>query len=855
VDGTAVAPVAVVSARYPALAAAIPFALGILAGGSQEAGRIVGPGGVGVGPRIAAASLVGLALVPAASFGTTSRLAGACAAFALGVVRAAEGAPPPLAAAARYASDSLWIGRVGVARPGGFRLDGVRPVEGAGGLDQSSGEFRENAPRARIPGLVDVFVPGDSPPPAFGSIVLVRGALETIESRRNPGLPDPRQLARRDRVVARLRAREPARAVAAPGSAARFAASVAAWRERFAARQDALYPADAAAFLRALFLGDRTLLDPALRADFRDTGAAHLLALSGQHVVLVAMLIARGLTFLRIPRRLHLPASLLALGAYLVLVGAPSSIARAGVVIALILVAAPLRRRSEPGNVLGVALLVLLALNPSGLWDAGLTLSFAATAGLVFLLPIVRERFLPDARGPIRHVIEAIRVTIAATWPLVPLEGAYFGAIPVVGVATNILLVPATGLLLALHVAVLALSVLPFEALGLPSPARDLAATTALLSHGTVAAVRAFARILPPPVAVPAAWLPFAALFAVVSVLVLFPPRAFRGAVWLAAPLVALVLVAAPSRPPLRITVFDVGQGDAILVEGSAARVLVDAGPAWSRWDSGERVVVPALRARGVRTLDALVLSHGDADHCGGAAAVLDALRVTSLFEPDPSAAPRSRIHARAREAAARAGTPDRALAEGDSIFLGGRRRALRAPTATACVLHPPRGGPRAGLAPGGNERSIQLDVACGRVHVFLTGDLPTEEEARLFREGLLPRGAILKVAHHGSRGSTGAAYLGALRPPAALISVGAKNRYHHPHPLLLERLAASRATILRTDDGGALVVESDGTRAIIRASLAAAPALRLVYLAPDDPRIAGPIPRAPVSAEPPAYD
>ncbi len=172
-----------------------------------------------------------------------------------------------------------------------------------------------------------------------------------------------------------------------------------------------------------------------------------------------------------------------------------------------------------------------------------------------------------------------------------------------------------------------------------------------------------------------------------------------------------------------------------------------------------------------------------------------------------------------------------------------------------ARVLHPPRSAGPPPREPHGNARSIVLDLSLGNVHVLLTGDLPAEEEARLAAAGGVPRGALLKVAHHGSRGSSAEPFLAAARPPAALVSAGARNRYGHPHPETLARLDAVGSRVFRTDRDGALTLETDGARAIVRSALGAAPPLRLVFLAPDDPRPAGPLPRAPVAAPPTACD
>lgn len=815
-------------ARRPALLFAIPLALGVWLGGTF--GGSLAPSRDAEWP--ARAFVTGALLVlPVVPLIARHRAAAVLVTLGLGALRGVDGAPAPLTDVSPFASDSVWVGRVAVVRNRSFVLDDVwaEPVAPDGA-----------APLPMLTGRLDVV--GADTLPELGERIRVHGRIAPLPSGRNPGLWDPRRLARRDRLVARLECEGRSESLAPPSLGWRVERALGECRRGIIAKHEALYDSTAASFHQALFLGDRSRLDPDLGFDFRDTGAAHLLALSGEHVSLVALFVDRALAFARIGAALRWPSSLLLIGAYVFVTGAPASVARAGILFALCLGARPLGRRLDAANALGVSLTILLLLRPEDLWDAGLLLSFGATGGIIFLYPVLRAIILPGASGLARAALDLILVTLSATLPLLPLEAHLFGALPVCGLVTNPILVPLTGLLLALHVTTLTASLVPWSVLHLPALDRDLAAITMLVTRLDVALVRALAAALPPPALVPAAWIPCAALYAGALALLLWPGRARASRFVVAMPLAALIAAGLPADAALRITLLDVGQGDAILVESRGARVLVDAGPRSPRSDAGERIVAPALRARGVRRLDALLLSHGDADHCGGAAAVLRRIDVGVMIEPDPLAAPRSRIHGEARAIATLRGVAIDSLRSGDRLVLG--------PGVSARVLHPRQGSQAAGSEANGNERSIALEIEAVRFRFLTSGDLGATAESRLPDLGLAP-GTVLKVAHHGSRGSTPECLLAALAPPVALISAGERNRYGHPHPDVLSRLSRSGALVMRTDERGALSLETDGVRAIVRGHIGGR-SHSLIYDAGGAPRRAGALARTPSSAPPP---
>jgi competence protein ComEC len=244
--------------------------------------------------------------------------------------------------------------------------------------------------------------------------------------------------------------------------------------------------------------------------------------------------------------------------------------------------------------------------------------------------------------------------------------------------------------------------------------------------------------------------------------------------------------------------VIDVGQGDAVAVRSPAGRwILVDAGLAGRGFDAGERRVVPYLAARGVRRLEGLVLTHPHADHTGGAAATLRSLRPRWVGDPG-SPAPSPHYLGLLR-VAVRENTRWVGLRQGASIVLDG---------VAVDFLHPEAIG---ALEDDPNDLSVVMRIAYGEFAAVLTGDATALVEERVVGYyGTDLQAQVLKVGHHGSATSTTPAFLDAVRPAIAVVSAGRDNRYGHPHTVVVDRLEASGARVLRTDRHGSVVIRAD---------------------------------------------
>jgi competence protein ComEC len=570
----------------------------------------------------------------------------------------------------------------------------------------------------------------------------------------------------------------------------------AAARAREAARRAlarAIPPGTERGLVVAMVLGDRSGVDEPTAEAFRASGTYHVLALSGAQVALVAFLIVAGLRRLRAGPWAQAAVTAGAISLYALLVGGDVPVVRAALMASALLLGKALELDASAANLLGLAGLALLVDRPSSAADVGFQLSFGATLGILLLAgPLTRG--VP--RLPLRADL-AIAASVAAQCALAPVLAFWFHRLAPGAVLLNLAAVPLSGAVLLSGLAVLLVSPLG------EGPARlagDLAwiAARALRLSGDLGPLGPWLdlRVAGPPLVA-------LALYAA-GLGLLYRERRGRGLALLAACHVALV--AAPlSRPAdgrLHLTVIDVGQGDGLLLRSPSGRaILVDAGGSRDpRFDPGERRVAPELWRRGVRRVDALVVTHAHPDHVGGAPFLLEAFRVAEVWEgPAPLRDPAWR-QAEARLAAARPGR--RTVARGAGFDWDGARIDVLGP-------RPPRRPPLRVR----NEDSVVLGVAFGDVRFLLTGDVAGEAEEAV----QAPSAFVLKVPHHGSRTSSGEALLARAAPRLAVVSAGAHNPFGHPHPDVIERYRRAGALLLRTDRDGTVEVATDGRRVWVR--------------------------------------
>jgi len=351
--------------------------------------------------------------------------------------------------------------------------------------------------------------------------------------------------------------------------------------------------------------------------------------------------------------------------------------------------------------------------------------------------------------------------------------------------------------------------------------AQPLAGAVAALHHSAVhalrgltfAADRTVAAVTVPAAATPAVWLITSAALVLLSTF--GAPRRRRAvrraatAGLAGAALIGALTVSIRTPPPppaggFRLVAFDVGQGDALLLESGQATLMIDTGgnPV-SDFDPGTRLLAPALRARGIDRLDAVVITHLHADHVGGLAGLLSEIRAHAVWTAplDADAPPVRRLRADA------GAVPLLAQARGSTGRLGD------------CAwqgLHPPAQRHPGDAGPLSNDGSLVLAVRCPRRSLLLTGDGERAAEANYVPSLQVPPGAVLKAPHHGSRTSSGNELLDRLAPRHVVISAGWHNRFGLPDGDVLERYRARRIAVYRTDRDGAVTLTA-GARVRVR--------------------------------------
>ena len=566
----------------------------------------------------------------------------------------------------------------------------------------------------------------------------------------------------------------------------------------------------AAALLRGFVLGEADRIDAATVTDFRRSGLAHLLAVSGENVLLLALLATPALALLGVPLRARLASLVGLIALYVAVTGAGPSIQRAGIMGAAGVIAALAGRPRSRWYATLLAAAVTLAINPRATGDPGWQLSFAAVVGITLGAAPLRDALLAlggrvDVGGWRRALAEGAAVTIAATLATAPLIAADFGVASLTTLPANLLALPAVapvmwlGMIVAAGGQVPGLPVQPLTAL-----AGALAGYVAQIAHwlGSPAWAQAAVPSLGAPVVV-ACYLGLAAATAAGLGFVLrrrgVRPR--RGALVLgvAALAVAIGLLAGPPTPAapvagpgLRISVLDVGQGDAILLDPSGGRpILIDGGP------HGDGIA-GELGGAGVDRLAAAVVTHNQSDHAGGIEDLLGTFPIDRVLYGEP--VPRIVAEARA------AGADPVEVAEGSEVDSGRLRLEF---------LWPPRELESREQArdEDPNVRALVALARWRRFSMLLTADAEAADVP-------LDPGPIdvLKVAHHGSDDPGLGQLLDESAPRLAVISVGADNPYGHPTPGTLAKLAAHRVPVMRTDVDGTVEIDVDGDGWTVRA-------------------------------------
>jgi len=603
-------------------------------------------------------------------------------------------------------------------------------------------------------------------------------------------------------------------------------------RQQLARVLDELYTGDTAGLLKGLLLGQRDAVPLPLEEAYSSLGMAHILAISGGHVAIVVALGFFFFQLLGISRERAIGWLLLVLPVYAWMTGLEVPVIRAAVMAAMALWALWLNRPADHVQSLFLTAGWMAIWNPYWLFQASFQLSFFITFGLILWtdrLAQTLQRWLGFKKWwtPFSHLLA---LNVVAQWVSFPLVIAYFHEYSLLSTVANLTVV-----------SILSLFVIPLGYVTLllgwihPGAAYMLAQLNQRCCEwlwaltAQMAEWRFLVTVWPTPSLV---WIVVFYVFGAwwMSTLSTASPlpgvesrRARRQTAgwrkWFSdfslrrvpARLILLFMAGwlwvgylphATWERGVRVTFLDVGQGDAVVVETPREVWLIDSGgrmpwqpEPWQQredmFDVGEDVVLPYLQHRGIRRLDGIVLTHGDADHVQGFLAVVRRLQVRmAIVNGGPSTPVQEEVLALLRER----GVPVYRAEAGQrwSTEKGIQWEVLHPSTAPAV---------------NDNRHSVVLRLNAYGREVLLTGDVDVQGEMDILASGRLRPADVLKVAHHGSKTSTSDAWLSAVQPELAVISVGKNNLYGHPSPAVLKRLAASDIPVVRTDRDGAVTL------------------------------------------------
>lgn len=644
-----------------------------------------------------------------------------------------------------------------------------------------------------------------------GRSIRATAALRRPARYLNEGVPDfERMMARRGiSLVGTVKSAALVRVVSQGTWIDEAAASIRASVRLALARHVGSRDPQSAAIAIAILIGDRGSLDPIVEQRLQEAGTYHVIAISGGNIAIVAGIVLAVLWALGIRGGWAASAAIVLLAAYALVAGGGPSVMRATLMACIYLGLRIIDQRTAALHAIALTIVAVLVASPLAIADVGLWLTFGASAAIVAGATRVT---LPE-QWWMRGAAALMLASMSAELILLPVVTYVFQRVTIAGLAVNLIAIPCMAI-----VQVAAMLTSAAGAAGIDS----LGSIGGQVTHWGVVGLLESARVVDA-----APWLtwrvPSPPLLLVMAYYVA-ALLAFLRIKWQRPAAIAAMalfwIVAAPHTwarvhgdGQLHVTVMDVGQGDAILATLPNGRTLmIDTGGASIRgdFDIGDRVLGPALRARGIGRLDYLAITHGDPDHIGGAASLVRDFSPSEIWYGTfvNNHAPSLEL----QEMAGRRRTAWRWLQRGDQLDLGGVEVRLHHPGISDWQRQKVR-----------NDDSLVLELRYGQVSILLTGDIGREvEQALLPTLDLLPI-VVLKSPHHGSGTSSSEEFINAIKPRLVLVSCGRANPYGHPLAYVIERYRAVGADIARTDLDGQIEVITDG-RSLSPATFAGAP-------------------------------
>ncbi|NCB93820.1 MAG: ComEC/Rec2 family competence protein [Clostridia bacterium] len=674
----------------------------------------------------------------------------------------------------------------------------------------------------------------------LGCTLRISGKLVIPKEPRNPGEFDQQAYERARKIDFYLEDANVDEIVKETGGFLAFFDGV---RKSCAKIMEEVFPIKEAGVLESMILGEKSQLEEEIKEQYQAAGISHIIAISGLHISLLGLGIWSVLKRVGMPVGLSAFFSILILMGYGCMIGSPTTAVRALIMFGTMLGARICGRAYDLFSALALSAILLLVDNPDLLWDSGFQLSFMAVAGMgcygaVYKGDEKKKQTKEKERDrqsigkktkmneKIHKIVENLQIGIFLWLFTLPVVLHSFYQVSLVGIACNLLVLPL--LPVVLGSGVLAMVVGKWHIGG--GSIMGIAAYGILRIYEYVSDLAEKSSI--------GMWTPGQPKNGVIILYYLILGAGLLWRVWvrqsadqkkshivekstlykviyrmpqisLAAMLV--ILMAAPWSSPRRVTMLDVGQGDGIVIQEKGLNVLIDGGST-SKSKVGSYVILPFLKQQGISNLDGIFLTHTDQDHINGVMEILEEakkgwLTVEYVFMPGWMSAAEEGI--KLEKAAQMAGAVCDYLKAGDEVRMGAMKFHILHPQGEEKFEDP-------------NDGSMVLLWENKQIKGLFTGDFPMQEEENLLEK--MGECDFLKVAHHGSRYSTGEALLAKIQPETAIISAGINNRYGHPHKETVERLKDRKIRVWCTAQAGAITIESGGKEPKVKAFIALPP-------------------------------
>lgn len=643
-----------------------------------------------------------------------------------------------------------------------------------------------------VEGIICYITEGQEP--KMGSFVRVRGKLRSFAEATNPGEFDARRYYQILNYQARL---QNGTILEESVSYDRFKEGLYQIKEYLAGLIDACYEEGDASVMRAMLLGEKSGLDEDTKQLYQLNGVIHILSISGLHISIIGMGFYKLLNKLKLPKLINIPLSICLIYCYGIMCGMSVSAFRAIVMFGLHIAAGLFGRTYDMLTAMAIAGILLLARQPLYVRHSGFLFSFGAILAIGLLRPVMEEMLIGGTKCE-----KLMSTSLSISIVTLPVYLCFYYEYPLYSLFLNLIIIPGTSLIVSD-------GLLTCAAAACFLPLGKYAALPAHILFSFYEICCKLAMQLPGSrniIGAPDTWQIL--IFILIICTVTFCSKKWSRLNFWQFILLALLCITLRFQDGLQITLIDVGQGDSIYIaDDKGGRFLIDGGSS-SKSDVGTYQILPFLKEEGVDTLTAVFVTHMDSDHYNGIGTLIEdmdknGVMIENLILADIGEQSRSNEYHELESLAVKKGIAVQYIHAGDVIRHGKLKLTC---------LHPVAG------EDGGDSNALStvLYLEYDAFTALFTGDLEGEGEDAVKERlkvyipdfsGDEKRITVLKVAHHGSRNSTGEALLDVISPQIAVISAGRDNRYGHPHEELLLRLEDAGSRIFQTNIGGAITV------------------------------------------------